>query len=299
MATDQYTPQNPATQYPGPEVPGRAAARAGAGVGDGAEARPRGVDLPRHRPPRGPQDHRDRRRLGHRRAVAIAFAREGADVVLSYLPEEEPDARQVVGLVEEAGRAAVAVPGDLSDAATCLRADRARRIGARRASTCWSSTRASRLRCPDIAELTSEQFDQTLKTNVYAMFWLCKAALRHMPAGRRDHHHLFGSGLRALAAPPRRRDDEGRHQHLQQGAGPAARAEGDPGERGRPGPVWTPLQVSGWTAGGEAAGIRRPDAAGRAGQPAELAPPYVFLASQESSYVTGSTLSVTGGKPTP
>ena len=230
------------------------------------------------------------------RAVAIAFAREGADVVLSYLPAEEADATEVVALVEEAGRRAVAVPDDLR----------------RRRPTSGWSRRPSRssagidilvndagkqVAVEDIADLTTEQFDATFRTNVYALFWLTKAALPHM-AGRAI---INTSSVQAYSR--RRRCsttlDEGRDQHVHQGARAAGRRQGDPGQRRGAGPVLDAAAGQRRAADREAAGFGAQTPLGRAGQPAELAARTCSWRPRESSYVIGETLSATGGKPTP
>lgn len=116
------------------------------------------------------------------RAVAIAFAREGADVVLSYMPEEEEDAKQVLKLVQEAGRTAIAIPGDLKDEAYCeqLVDTTVKELGG---IDILANIAGKQQFVPDIADLTTKHFDDTFKTNVYAMFWLCKAAVKHMQPG--------------------------------------------------------------------------------------------------------------------
>ena len=204
----------------------------------------------------------------------------------------------MVGLVEDAGRTAVAVPGDLSDEATCLQVvERAASELGRIDVLVVNAARQTAV--PEIAELTSEQFDQTLKTNVYVMFWLCKAALPHMTAGGSI---ITGSSVQAYDPSPNLLDYATTKAAINTFSKALAQQLGPKGIRVNvvaPGPVWTPLQVSDGQPEEKLPEFGAQTPLGRAGQPAELAPPYVFLASQESSYVSGATLSVTGGMPTP
>jgi NAD(P)-dependent dehydrogenase (short-subunit alcohol dehydrogenase family) len=298
MATDQYTPQNPATQYPGPKFPAEQQ------PAPGLEA---DMDL---KPDDGASTYRGTGRLEGRktivtgadsgigRAVAIAFAREGADVLLSYLPEEEEDALEVAGLVGEAGRTAVALPGDLADEATCQEVvDRA--VSEFGRIDVLVNNAGKQTAVAEIADLSSEQFDRTLKTNVYAMFWLCKAALPHMRPGASI---INTSSVQAYQPSPILLDYATTKAAINTFSKALAQQLASKGIRVNvvaPGPVWTPLQVSGGQPEEKLPDFGAQTPLGRSGQPAELAPPYVFLASQESSYVTGATLSVTGGMPTP
>ena len=139
----------------------------------------------------------------------------------------------------------------------------------------------------------------TLKTNVYAMFWVTKAALPHLQAGLDDHQQHLDPGLQPLAGPAGLRHHQGRDQQLHQGAGPAARAEGHPGQRGRARAGVDAAAVRGGQPPEKLPEFGENTPLGRPAQPAELAPAYVFLASAESSYVVGETLNVNGGNPTP
>jgi NAD(P)-dependent dehydrogenase (short-subunit alcohol dehydrogenase family) len=232
------------------------------------------------------------------RAVAIAFAREGADVVLAYLPEEEADAKEVVQLVEEAGRKAVAVPGDLKDEKYCeqLIAKAVEELGG---IDILANIAGKQQFVPDIADLTTEQFDATFKTNVYALFWLCKAAVKHMKPGSTI---INTASIQAYEPAPILLDYATTKSAINTFSKSLAQQVAAKGIRVNvvaPGPVWTPLQVS----GGQPKEVLKDFGAktplGRPGQPAEMAPAYVFLASQESSYVSGETLNANGGMPTP
>ena len=232
------------------------------------------------------------------RAVAIAFAREGADVVLSYLPQEEADAREVVQLVESAGRRAVAVPDDLSteDANVRLVQQAVAELGR---IDLVVAVAGKQVAVQDIADLTSEQFDLTFRTNVHALFWLTKAALPHTPPGSAI---ITTSSVQAYTPSPSLLDYASTKAAINTFSKALAQQLAPKGIRVNvvaPGPFWTPLQVAGGqpTEALPEFGSQAP--LGRAGQPAELASTYVYLASPESSYTTGATVAVTGGSPTP
>ncbi|MEK4062543.1 MULTISPECIES: SDR family oxidoreductase [Paenibacillus] len=232
------------------------------------------------------------------RAVAIAFAREGADIVLSYMPEEEADAKEVVKLVEEAGRKAVALPGDLKDEGYCEQviAAAVEQLGG---VDILANIAGKQQFVTDIADLTTEQFDATFKTNVYSLFWLCKAAIKHMKPGSTI---INTSSIQAYQPAPILLDYATTKAAINTFSKSLAQQVAGKGIRVNvvaPGPVWTPLQVS----GGQPEEVLKDFGAktplNRPGQPAEMAPAYVFLASQESSYISGETLNANGGMPTP
>lgn len=232
------------------------------------------------------------------RAVAIAFAREGADIVLSYMPEEEADAKEVVKLVEEASRKAVALPGDLKDEGYCEQviAAAVEQLGG---VDILANIAGKQQFVTDIADLTTEQFDATFKTNVYSLFWLCKAAIKHMKPGSTI---INTSSIQAYQPAPILLDYATTKAAINTFSKSLAQQVAGKGIRVNvvaPGPVWTPLQVS----GGQPEEVLKDFGAktplNRPGQPAEMAPAYVFLASQESSYISGETLNANGGMPTP
>ncbi|MDG0792117.1 SDR family oxidoreductase [Cohnella ginsengisoli] len=232
------------------------------------------------------------------RAVAIAFAREGADVVLSYLPEEEADAQQVLKLVEEAGHTAIALPGDQKDEAYCeqLVQTAVDKLGG---LDILANVAGMQQFVPDIAELTTEQFDATFKTNVYGLFWLCKAAIKHMQPGSTI---INTSSIQAYKPAPILLDyatTKGAINVFSKALAQQVASKGIRVNVVAPGPVWTPLQVAGGQPTEKLAKFGETTPLGRPGQPAEMAPAYVFLASQESSYVSGETLNANGGTPTP
>ena len=231
------------------------------------------------------------------RAAAIAFAREGADVALSYLEAEQPDADEVRALVEAEGRRCLLLPGDLKDEAWCgdMVARTAEAFGG---LDILVNNAGKQVKQSDALDITTEQFDATLKTNLYAMFWITKAALRHMPPGAAIINTASVQGF----SP-----SEGLLDYATTKAGILAFTKAlakQQIERGirvnavAPGPFWTALQPSGGQTQEKLETFGSATPLGRPGQPVELAPVYVFLASQEASYVTGETYAATGGKGT-
>jgi len=298
VATDQYTMRDPTAQYPRPSFDEQSQPAPGLA---------REMDP---KPDHGETSYRGTGRLTGRkaivtgadsgigRAVAIAFAREGADVVLSYLPSEEADAQEVVQLIEAAGRVAVAIPGDLKDESYCeqLIQDGVDGLGGLDILVCNAGKQQA---VESIADLTSEQFDATFRTNVYATFWLAKAAVPHMSPGSTI---INTSSVVAYQPPPILLDYASTKAAINTFSKALAQQLAPKGIRVNvvaPGPVWTPLQVSGGQPTDKVPQIGAQSPMGRPGQPAELAPAFVFLASGESSYVSGETLAVTGGMPTP
>ncbi|KAA8755810.1 MULTISPECIES: SDR family oxidoreductase [Paenibacillus] len=232
------------------------------------------------------------------RAAAIAFAREGADVVLAYLPEEEADAQEVVKLIEEAGRKAITMPGDLKDEKYCeeLIESAVKELGG---IDILANVAGKQQFVEQIADLTTEQFDATFKTNVYSMFWLCKAAVKHMKPGSSI---INTSSIQAYKPSPILLDYATTKASINTFSKALAQQVGSKGIRVNvvaPGPVWTPLQVVGGQPVEKLAEFGSNTPLGRAGQPAEMAPAFVFLASQESSYVSGETLNANGGTVSP
>ena len=235
---------------------------------------------------------------GMGRAAAIAFAREGADVAINYLPAEEEDAREVVALIKKAGRKAVAIPGDLRDEAFCKRLvdEAVRGLGGLDILVNNAARQQTR---PTIMEVSSEDFDATMKTNVYAPFWITKAALPHLPPG---------SAIIATASEQAYDPSAELYDYAQTRAAAMnsvkslAKMLAPKGIRVNgvaPGPIWTPLQVSGGATMeklktfGENTPMKRP------GQPAELASIYVQLAASDASYATGQMYGASGGAGNP
>lgn len=295
MPTDnQYTMQNPLTQYPQPEFPKQ-------------PQNPPGLaqDM-QPRPDHGESSYKGFGRLAGRkalitgadsgigRAAAIAYAREGADIVLNYLPEEEADAKEVVQLIEAEGRKAVCVPGDLKSEAFCNEL-----IGKAKDALggldILVNVAGKQTAVEDIANLTTDQFDATYKTNVYALFWLCKAAIPHMPAGAAI---INTTSIQAVQPSETLLDYAPTKAAITAFTKALAKQVISKGIRVNavaPGPFWTPLQPSGGQPQEKIPSFGSETVFKRPGQPAELAPIYVILASQESSYVTGEVYGATGG----
>lgn len=232
------------------------------------------------------------------RAAAIAYAREGADVVLNYLAEEEADAQEVVRLIEAEGRKAICIPGDLKDESFC-RSLVSKAVDALGGLDILTNVAGKQTAQKDIAELTTEQFDATFKTNVYAMFWLCQAALPHMPPGATI---INTASIQAYQPSETLLDYAPTKSAIVAFTKALAKQVISKGIRVNavaPGPFWTPLQPSGGQPPEKIPSFGSETPMGRAGQPAECAPIYVLLASQESSYITGEVFGVTGGNPLP
>jgi NAD(P)-dependent dehydrogenase (short-subunit alcohol dehydrogenase family) len=228
------------------------------------------------------------------RAVALAFAREGADVLISYLNEHE-DARETQRLVEEAGRKAVLVPGDLQDPAHC-RAIVARAVEAFGRVDILVNNAAHQASFQSLEDISDEEWDVTFRTNIHAMFYLTKAAVPHMPEGSAI---INTTSVNADTPSPQLLAYATTKGAIQNFTGGLAQLLAEKGIRVNcvaPGPIWTPLIPSTMPPEkvkefGSQVPMKRP------GQPRELAPVYVMLAEAGASYVSGATVAVTGGKP--
>ncbi|MFE1368085.1 SDR family oxidoreductase [Streptomyces anulatus] len=230
------------------------------------------------------------------RAVALAFAREGADVVLTHLPEEEKEAAETVRLVEEAGRRAVAVVCDIQNEKQCRSlVERAVSEGGR--IDILVNNAAYQMSQPDgISAISTEQFDRVVRTNLYGMFWLCKTALPHIPAGGSI---INTTSVQAYKPSPHLLDyamTKGAIVTFTQGLAQMLAADGVRVNAVAPGPVWTPLIPATLP---DTAEFGKQSPLGRPAQPAEMAPAYVFLASAGASFITGEIMNATGGTPLP
>ena len=230
------------------------------------------------------------------RAIAIAYAREGAEICINYLPEEKEDADWVCDLLEGEGHAVHRMPGNLTDKEFCntLIKEAHERMGG---LDILVNNAGKQVRQPGIEDISDEQFDETMKTNVYAMFWLTKAALPLMPPGAAiinvTSNQGFSPAPYLLDYATSKFAIRGFTEAIAQGAiERGVRVNGVV-----PGPFWTPLQPSGGQTQEKVQEFGKGTPMGRPGQPAELAPTFVFLASQESSYISGEIIGVTGGKP--
>jgi len=228
------------------------------------------------------------------RAVAIAFAREGADVLISYL-DEEADARETARWVEKAGRKAVLVPGDITDETHCQKIvqQAVKEFGHLEILV---NNAAYQKSYDDVTEIPSEEWDRTFRTNIYAMFYLIKAAVPHLEKGgaiintASINSDSPSPGLLAYATT------KGAIANFTAGLAQSLAKKGIRVNSVAPGPIWTPLIPSTMPAE-KVKNFGKQVPFGRPGQPAELAAPYVMLASDEASYISGAMIPVTGGEP--
>ena len=292
---NQYEKRNPLDQYPRPPFPKQ------------PQPVPGSIHEMDPKPDHGEESYQGFGRLKGRkalitggdsgigRAVAIAFAREGADVAIGYLPSEEQDAKEVIKLIEAEGRKAAALPGDISKEDFCqqLVKDALEQLGGLDILVNNAGRQTAQ---QSIAELTTEQFDNTFKVNVYAPFWICKAALPHMEAGaaiiNTTSIQSFDPSESLLDYAQTKACNTAFTKALaQQVAEKGIRVNAV-----APGPFWTPLQPTGGQPQEKIQKFGSSTPLGRPGQPAEIAPIYVLLASQEGSYITGEVMGVTGGE---
>ncbi len=294
MPTDLTTVQDPRTEYPGPPKNVEVLPTPGTQVAMS------------EKPDCGEKSYKGSGRLAGRRALltgadsgigraaAIAFAREGADVAINYLPAEQKDAEEVAAFIREAGRKAVLLPGDISHEGFCQRlvADAVEQLGG---LDILVNNAGKMGKTQGITETSTERFDELMKTNVYALFWITKAAVPHLKPGASIINTTSVQGYDpspnifdyAMTKAAIANFTKGLSKPLMEDHGIRINAVA-------PGPVWTPLQEADGDKDklkklGESTPFKRP------GQPVELAPTYVLLASQESSYTTGEIYGVTGG----
>jgi NAD(P)-dependent dehydrogenase (short-subunit alcohol dehydrogenase family) len=290
--------QDPTTKYPRPPYPSQSQPWPGLA----------GKMTPR--PDHGETSYRGSGRLTGRRALitggdsgmgraaAIAFAREGADVAINYLPAEEADAHEVMDLIKAAGRNGLALPGDLRDEAFCrkLVADAVHGLGGLDILV----NNAGRQQSHDsILDISSEDFDATMKTNIYAPFWIIKAALPHLRPGATI---IATTSEQAYDPTPDLYDYAQTKAATMNYVKSLAKQLGPKGIRVNgvaPGPVWTPLQVSGGASQAKLVKFGSMTPLGRAGQPAELAGIYVQLAASDGSYANGQVYGAAGGSGQP
>ncbi|MBF7015467.1 SDR family oxidoreductase (plasmid) [Novosphingobium resinovorum] len=228
------------------------------------------------------------------RAAAIAYAREGADVAISYLPSEAADAAEVIRLIEAEGRTAVDLPGDVTDEAWCRRlVDQAiAGLGGLDILVINAGHQQSR---EDISKVTSKDFDETMKTNLYALHWIAQAAVPHLSAGASV---ITTASVQAYEPSAILLDYATTKAGIVAYTKALAKQLIEKGIRANvvaPGPFWTALQSSGGQPDEAVQKFGTQSAFGRPGQPVEIAPIYVLLASQEGSYISGEVYGVTGG----
>jgi NAD(P)-dependent dehydrogenase (short-subunit alcohol dehydrogenase family) len=229
------------------------------------------------------------------RAVAIAFAREGADVLIAYLDEHE-DAKETAKWVEQAGRKAVVVPGDIQDEAHCKEIIN-RAVKELGGIDILVNNAAFQMTHESLQEISSEELDRTFRTNIFAMFHLCKAAEPHLKPGSAVINTTSVNAYKPSPTLLAYASTKGAIQNFTAGLGQLWGEKGIRVNCVAPGPIWTPLIPSTMPAE-KVKNFGQDVPLKRAGQPAELAPIYVLLASDDSSYMTSSTVQVTGGSPT-
>ncbi len=294
MPSDLFTMQDPRSQYPGPPSDVE------------LQSAPATQQAMSEKPDCGESSYKGSGRLAGRkalltgadsgigRAAAIAFAREGADVAICYLPAEQEDAEEVANYIREAGRKAVLLPGDVSHEGFCQRlvADAIAQLGGLDILV----NNAGRMgKTEGLLETSTERFDTLMKTNVYSIFWITKAAVPHLKPGASIINTTSIQGYDptpsifdyAMTKAAIANFTKGLSEPLMEKHGIRINAVA-------PGPIWTPLQEADGSKDklkklGQTTCYKRP------GQPVELAPVYVLLASQESSYTTGEIYGVTGG----
>jgi hypothetical protein len=228
------------------------------------------------------------------RAVALAYAREGADVLIAYL-NEDSDAQETCRAVEEAGQQAVAVPGDISDEAHCRQIVQ-RAIESFGKLDILVNNAAFQRTYQSIQEISAQEWEYTFRTNIHAMFFLCKAALQHMQPGGTI---INVASIQAYQPSPSLlayASTKGAIVTFTKALAEDALKQGVRVNAVAPGPVWTPL-IPSTLPPERAANFGKDSPIGRPAQPAELAPIFVFLATQDSSYIAGEVVGVTGGKP--
>lgn len=296
--SDQYTFDNPVTRYARVEPPVQHQPE------PGVQADMRPV------PDLGEKTYRGSGRLTGRKALvtggdsgiggaaAIAFAREGADVVIVHLPAEQRDADRILELIADAGVRGHAIATDISVAENCraLVAEAAEFLGG---IDILVGNAGKQVAVERLEDLTDEQFAQTFHTNVFANFWIIKAALPHLSAGASI---INTASLEAYKPAPDRVDyaaTKAAINNLSKGLAQQLAPRGIRVNVVAPGPVWSALQVSHGVSDEQMTAFDDESTYQRAGQPAEIAPAFVFLASAESSYVSGETLNVNGGMVTP
>jgi NAD(P)-dependent dehydrogenase (short-subunit alcohol dehydrogenase family) len=235
---------------------------------------------------------------GMGRAAAIAYAREGADVAINYLPDEEPDAREVISLIREEGRTALALPGDLRDEAFCekLVKDAVEGLGG---LDILVNNAGRQQQAASLEDISTEDFDATMKTNIYAMFWLTKAALNHLQPGsviiQTTSVQAYDPSENLVDYAITKAANLSFTKSMAKQLGPKGiRVNGV-----APGPVWTPLQISGGATQEKVQNFGENTALGRPGQPAELASIYVQLAASDASFATGQIYGAAGGHGQP
>ena len=293
--TDPLKMQDPRKQYPSPPFPKQPQPAPGLA---------RKMDP---KPDHGEKSYKGSGRLSGRkalitggdsgigRAAAIAYAREGADVAIGYLPEEEADAKEVIAVIEAEGRTALGFAGDVTDEAWCKDMVRRAVDGLGGLDILVINAARQQFR-KSVAEVSTVDFDQTMKTNLYALHWIAQAAVPHLPPGAAI---ITTASIQAYEPSPILLDYATTKAGIVAYTKALAKQAIEKGIRANvvaPGPFWTVLQPSGGQPDEKVQQFGKDSDFGRPGQPVELAPVYVLLASQEASFVNGEVYGVTGGK---
>jgi NAD(P)-dependent dehydrogenase (short-subunit alcohol dehydrogenase family) len=293
--TDRFKMQDPRTQYPAPPFP------------DQPQPMPGMASKMEPVPDHGEESYRGSAKLEGRkalitggdsgigRAAAIAYAREGADVAISFLPEEAADAAEVVALIEAEGRRAAALPGDIMDEDWCreLVEKAVSELGGLDVLVVNAGRQQYR---QSVLEVSTEDFDKTMKTNLYALHWIVKAAVPHMPPGGSV---ITTASIQAYEPSEILLDYATTKAGITAYTKALAKQLIEKGIRANvvaPGPFWTALQPSGGQPDEKVRNFGGNSDFGRPGQPVEIAPLYVLLASQEGSFLNGEVIGATGGK---
>jgi len=296
---DQYTMQDPRYQYPVPHP-----------EPDPSQPEPALDKMLKPQADHGEKTYRGAQRLAGRkalitgadsgigRAVAIAFAREGADIVITHVPSEEVDATETINLIEAAGRKAVCIPGDISSESFCnqLVKQAVEELGS---IDILVNNAGKQQFVEQLEDIPSDEFQKIYAVNVFGMFWITKAATPHMPPGSSIinttsiQSYQPSAGLLAYAST------KGAITAFTKSLAKTLIEKGIRVNAVAPGPIWTPLQLSGGQPDEKLKHFGEKTPLGRPGQPAEVAPAFVFLASQESSYITAEVIGVTGGEHLP
>jgi NAD(P)-dependent dehydrogenase (short-subunit alcohol dehydrogenase family) len=297
--TDQYSMQDPRFQYGQPQ-----------GKPDSTQPEPGLDSLLKPQADHGEKTYRGSGRLKGRkalitggdsgigRAVAIAFAREGADVVINYLPSEEIDGKETLNQIKDTETKSFSVVGDITDENFCksLVKETVELLGG---IDILVNNAGKQQFVEKLEDISTEQFKQTYATNVFAMFWISKAATPHMPPGASIINTTSIQSYEPSAGLLDYASTKGAITAFTKSLAKMLIEKGIRVNAVAPGPVWTPLQQSGGQPAEKLEHFGEKTPIGRPGQPAEVAPAFVFLASQESSYITAEVIGVTGGQHTP
>ncbi|MBD1842587.1 SDR family oxidoreductase [Cyanobacteria bacterium FACHB-63] len=294
MQNDRLTLQDPRQQYPQPPFPRQ------------PQPVPGLAQQMDPQPDHGEQSYKGSGKLmgrkalitggdsGIGRAVAISFAREGADVAISYLPSEESDAKAVIELIEQAGRKGIALPGDITDEQFCRQLV-GNAVSALNGLDILVNNAGVQKSYPSILDIPTEHFDRLMKTNLYAMFWITQAAVPHLKPGAAIINTTSIQGYKPSATLVDYAMTKAAIADFSKALSKQLIEQGVRVNAVAPGPFWTPLQPTGGQTQDKIEKFGSEAPMGRPGQPVEIAPVYVLLASQEGSYITGEVYGVTGG----